>query len=196
MKNTYSHYYLLLMLALASCSRQNFTPISQVNDDSYWVEKDDERTPGKKLDEIEPWNGKKEGQSNPTPSRYNNEANPPSSSQSYEDSRGRAARQAWDNQRNTEQAQSSNSQDFSQENFTNDELDQREMDRDSRRFGSNRTFYYDDPYYQVLSPNWGWTNLYAPVVRPGFFNWAPGWNVGLSWNSFNGFGMGMGMQFG
>jgi hypothetical protein len=196
MKNTYSHYYLLLMLALASCSRQNFTPISQVNDDSYWVEKDDERTPGKKLDEIEPWNGKKEGQSNPTPSRYNNEANPPSSSQSYEDSRGRAARQAWDNQRNNEQAQSSNSQDFSQENFTNEELDQREMDRDSRRFGSNRTFYYDDPYYQVLSPNWGWTNLYAPVVRPGFFNWAPGWNVGLSWNSFNGFGMGMGMQFG
>ena len=62
MKKISSYFYVLLMLTLASCSRQNFTPINQVNDDSYWVEKDDERTLGKKMDEIEPWNDQKEKQ--------------------------------------------------------------------------------------------------------------------------------------
>lgn len=196
MKKTSSYFYVLLMLILASCSRQNFTPINQVNDDSYWVEKDDERTLGKKMDEIEPWNDQKEKQRNPAPSRYNDEPSNSSNYQSNEDARGREARKAWDNQRNNEQLQSSNSIEDSQNNFFDEETNQREIERDARRFGSNRTLYYDDPYYQVLSPNWGWTSLYAPVVRPGFFDWAPGWNIGLTWNSFNGFGMGMGMQFG
>jgi hypothetical protein len=208
MKNTYSIIYALLMFALASCSRQNFTAISQVEDDSYWTEKDDERTRGTNIKSVEPWNNKKENRSEPTPSRYNNEAPPSSAAPDYEDQRGRQARQTWESQRYSDNnaSQEDNSGLNSQQNLAQDDMEERENERDARRFGSNRTVYYDDPYFQALSPNWSWTSLYAPIVRPGFYNWAPGWNVGLSWNSFNGFGvgsgfgmgmgMGMGMQFG
>lgn len=72
------------------------------------------------------------------------------------------------------------------------EQQQQEEETNARRFGSNRNYYYDDPFYNSLSTNWGWTNLYNPIIRPGFYNWAPGWNIGLSWNSFNGWNTGIG----
>ncbi|MCG9880459.1 MAG: hypothetical protein MH472_07665 [Bacteroidia bacterium] len=194
MKNIHSIFYVLLMFALASCSTQNFTPISQVTDDSYWTEKDDEKVPGKNIKESEPWNKSNNNRSEPMPSRYDNE---PSSSSysSIEDARGRNARETWDRQRYSEN--STPSAENTQSNYIPDEeQEERDYQRRTRRFGSNRTYFYDDPYYQVLSPAWGWTNFYNPIIRPGFYNWAPGWNVGLSWNSFSGFGMGMGFNQG
>ena len=85
------------MLALASCSTQNFTPLAEISDDSYWTEKDDERVPGKNIRSSEPWNKNNSSSSEPMPSRYNNETAPSSSYQSYDDARGRNARQTWEN---------------------------------------------------------------------------------------------------
>lgn len=196
MKNIHSIFYVLLMLALASCSTQNFTPLAEISDDSYWTEKDDERVPGKNIRSSEPWNKNNSSSSEPMPSRYNNETAPSSSYQSYDDARGRNARQTWENQRYSENNSSQSENNAQPNNNPDEEQEERDYQRRTRRFGSNRTYFYDDPYYQVLSPSWGWTNFYNPIVRPGFYNWAPGWNVGLSWNSFSGFGMGMGFNTG
>jgi hypothetical protein len=71
MKNTYSHFYVLLMLVLASCSSQNFTSFNQVDDDTYWSEKDDARSPGENINSVEPWRNEKNNGTKPAPSRYN-----------------------------------------------------------------------------------------------------------------------------
>jgi len=198
MKNTYSLFYMLLMLVLASCSSQNFTSFNQVEDDTYWSEKDDARSPGENINSVEPWRNEKNNGTKPAPSRYNEEPENNAANETYEDERGKRARQNWENQRFNEgnQTQRADENFNESENFNQENFDSRQEERDARRFGSNRNFYYDDPYFQALSPSWGWTSLFNPVVRPGFYNWAPGWNVGLSFNSFNGFGVGMGMQYG
>lgn len=117
----------------------------------------------------------------------------------YDPNRADNAYNEWNNRRNF----NNNSQNNNNNNVI---VQEQEDEREARRFGSQRNFYYDDPYFNSLSNNWGWTSFYNPMVRPGFYNWAPGFNVGLGWNSFNGwntgfgfnswgpgFGMGMGM---
>lgn len=92
----------------------------------------------------------------------------------------------WNRRRNFETQGAENS------NVQTSTVDEQAQQRESRRFGSERTYYHNDPYFNALSNQWSWTTFYTPIVRPGFYNWAPGWNIGLGWNSFNGWNIGLG----
>lgn len=190
MKNNHIFIYALLMLLLGACSSTTFNGLNKVDDDAYWSRKDEPKSSGTNIKDVEPWN-KNRG---PNPSSYapieqNMEASAEQTYVNTDDERGRIAYQTWLNRNNN-----SSYEDTSK--LTNVLLSDKDNDRDARRFGSDRNYYYDDPYYNVLSNNWGWTSFYTPVMRPGFYNWAPGWNVGLSWNSYNGFGVNMGYNMG
>lgn len=190
MKNNHIFIYALLMLSLAACSSAKFNGVNNVDDDVYWSSKDEPKSGGKNIKDVEPWNKNK----GPNPSSYEpvEQNTSASSDQSYinlEEERGRNAYQAWQNRTNAKMAEDTSKQ-------NNVWVSNSDNERDARRFGSDRNYYYDDPYYNVLSNNWGWTSFYNPIVRPGFYNWAPGWNVGLSWNSYNGFGVNMGYNMG
>ncbi|MDZ4666522.1 MAG: hypothetical protein SGJ00_01445 [bacterium] len=196
MKNKNIIFYSLLMLLLGACSSSTFNGVNKVDDDVYWSAKDEPKT-GKSYKDIEPWNKNK----GPNASSYYNsnesgsQSLSASSAQSYsnqEDERGLIAYQTWLS-KYTQNAALPAEDTIKQNNLL---LADRENERNSRRFGSDRNYYYDDPYYNALSNNWGWTSFYAPIVRPGFYNWAPGWNVGLSWNNFNGFGINTGYNMG
>jgi hypothetical protein len=105
----------------------------------------------------------------------------------HDPNRANNAYNEWNNRRNFDNNSNLNS--------NNNEVTQEQQDeRDARRFGSQRNYYYDDPYFNSLSSNWGWTSFYNPIIRPGFYNWAPGWNIGLGWNSFNGWNTGFGFN--
>jgi hypothetical protein len=190
MKNNHIFIYALLMLSLAACSSSKFNGVNNVDDDVYWSSKDEPKSGGKNIKDVEPWNKNK----GPNPSSYEpvEQNTSASSDQSYvniEEERGRNAYQAWQNRTNAKMAEDTSKQNYAW-------VSNNDNERDARRFGSDRNYYYDDPYYNVLSNNWGWTSFYNPIVRPGFYNWAPGWNVGLSWNSYNGFGVNMGYNAG
>lgn len=182
------------MLLLGACSSSTFNGLNKVDDDAYWSKKDEPKSGGTNYKDVEPWN-KNRG---PNPSSYapsyapieqNIEASTEQTYVNTDDERGRAAYQAWLNRSNKTSYEDTSK-------LTNVLVSDKDDERDARRFGSDRNYYYDDPYYNVLSNNWAWTSFYTPMVRPGFYDWAPGWNVGLSWNSYNGFGMNMGYNMG
>jgi hypothetical protein len=192
---------------VVSCSAI-VNPANGVNDDVYAKRKESQSKP-KTIDDIEPWNKKKKGpQANLEPSNTNSEA---SENSNYSNSRiatsaavsqnaydpNEAARAAeasrlWAQRQNMVTAIDSP---VYESNLVYDQ--EREEDRETRRMGTSRSRFYNDPYYDVLSQNWGWTSFYNPVtVFPGYYGFAPGFNVGLGWNNRFGWNTGFGFNTG
>lgn len=219
MKNRSYIIYALLMFTLGACSSAKFSGVNQVEDDVYWSRKDEAKT-GVHYQDVEKWNKSKgpnpgnqsqnnapiyvpsnAGSSMPAyssaPSSTSVQTEPNALDNPQDEQRAQEAYKTWLSKRGMETVATPDTvPPATQNNYSLD--NQKDEERYARRFGTERNYYYDDPYFNSLSTNWGWTSFYAPVVRPGFYNWAPGWNVGLSWNTFTGWnvGMGYGMGFG
>jgi hypothetical protein len=182
---------------IASCS-SIINPVNGVNDDVYAKRRESNAKP-KSVGEIEPWNNKKKGPQ----ANLNQNATSETSSVSaaaapvytpdpYEAERAAEASRLWAQRRNMLTA---NDSPVYEPNLVYQE--EREDDRESRRMGTSRSRYYDDPYYDVLSQNWGWTSFYNPVtVFPGYYGYAPGFNIGLGWNNNFGWNTGFGFNSG
>ncbi len=193
MKNSRIYFFSLLMIALAACGTQKNFDVNNNTDDVYWSKADDLKKP-LTVQDLEMKEKSNKGPSSENPNYEPTNQNQPAG---YDNMRAQSAYDAWDKQRNLKtgtdingnQTDSGNDQNYTSEDQKNDE-------RDTRRLGTERTYYYDDPYYNSLSSNWGWTSFYAPVYRPGFYSWAPGWNIGFGYNSFSGWGGGYGLSMG
>lgn len=192
MKNIKILFYALLMFSLSACSVFKSVGINQVDDDVYWSTKDEPKS-GQSYKDVEYWNKSKGPNPGLNEGAYtpNFQNTDPQTPPNQEELRAQEAYQAWVQKRGfTAAAPDTNVQ-------SNLLIAEKSDNRDERRLGSDRNYYYDDPYYNVLSTNWAWTSFYTPIiVRPGFYNWAPGWNVGLSWNNRSGFNWGMGYNMG
>ncbi len=170
-------------------------PVNGVNDDVYGKRKESKAKP-KSISEVEPWNNKKKGpQANLNENRSSEyvEANSNINySRPSESEQAAEAGRLWAQRRNMVTTADSP---VYESNYVIDEY--REEERENRRMGTSRSRYYDDPYYDVLSQNWGWTNFYTPVtVFPGYYGYAPGFNIGLGWNSGFGWNTGFGFNTG
>jgi hypothetical protein len=189
MKNLILFGSALVIMGLSSCTVQQQFNVGAAEDDVYWSKRSDE-SKIQTLDDVnfDKQKDHKGGGSNYEPARNSN-----NSGSSYsEEERANQAYQTWNSQRGSSAIQSYDEQAVSNDQFNRET----EEERDARRFGTERSFYYTDPYFNALSPNWGWTSWYSPIVRPGFYNWAPGWNVGFGWGSGGGWNMGFGNNMG
>ncbi|MCK6610870.1 MAG: hypothetical protein L6Q78_07495 [Bacteroidia bacterium] len=176
----------LVLTGLASCTSQKPFQVNVAEDDVYWSKKSasDKLV---MLDDVNFDKGK-DHRGGGTNNEGGNAGNL-SNSDSYDPSRADAAYQAWNSKRGYQTEQDQNNQQTPLSTLSDD--------TDGRRLGSTRTLYYDDPYYNALAPSWGWTNWYTPhMYRPGFYNWAPGWNIGFGWNSRRGWGTSIGYNWG
>jgi hypothetical protein len=194
MKNYNFPFYALLLFVLSACSAKTIG-INQVDDDVYWSRQNEPKS-GQSYKDAEPWNKNKGPNVGATEGRYapiyqNIEAGQNQTTVNSDEIRAQEAYYAWNAKRDF--SSQSNDDTTKQSNLL---MDDKNDGRDARRFGSDRQYYYDDPYYNSLSSNWGWTDLFTPVVRPGFFNWAPGYNIGLNWNNNSGFNNGFGYNSG
>ena len=192
MKNYKFLFYALLMLLLGACSSKTIG-INEVDDDVYWSRHSEPKS-GQSYKDVEKWNNNKGPnpgviESNYAPAYQNIEAAQEQTAVNTDEIRAQEAYRAWNAKRGFTSQEDTTKQ-------SNVLIDDKNENRDARRFGSDRQYYYDDPYYNSLSTNWGWTSLFTPVVRPGFYNWAPGWNIGLNWNNNNGFNWGVGYNTG
>ncbi|MFN4084123.1 MAG: hypothetical protein ACK4K9_10875 [Bacteroidia bacterium] len=175
----------LIILLIASfffisCGTSNIG-FSSVDDDAFWNSRTSSGRASNSNNEIT--NSSNTG--NRTNERPRPQGNFTPIESYYDIDRQENAYNEWNNRRNFE---TNGNIQHNQNNTFNEQVEERE----SRRLGSERTFYYNDPYFNALSPNWGWTSFYTPIFRPGFYNWAPGWNIGLGWNSFSGWNVGFG----
>lgn len=179
-----------------SCSSIS-NPANGVNDDIYSKRRESNAKP-KSVNDIEPWNKKKRGpqaeviENRSAPATYATSNASSYTPDPYEAERAAEANRLWAQRRNMV---TTNDSPIYEQNLVFQ--DEREDDRESRRMGTSRSRYYNDPYYDVLSQNWGWTNFYQPVtVFPGHFGFAPGFNVGLGWNNNFGWNNGFGFNSG
>ena len=192
MKNSRIYFFSLLMIGLAACGTQKNFEANNSTDDVYWSKADALKKPltVQDLERIEKSDKGPSENPNYEPTNQNQPAG-------YDNNRAQSAYDTWDKQRNLQTGTDESGNQINSGNNQNYTLpDDRNDERDTRRLGTERTYYYDDPYYNSLSSNWGWTSFYAPVYRPGFYNWAPGWNIGFGYNSFSGWGLGYGLSMG
>lgn len=172
----------LVITGLSSCTLSQQFSGRASTDDVYWT-RNGEDTKIQSLDDVnfdKQKDHKGGGTTNYEPSRNQQD-------QSNESERANDAYEAWNAKRGTNAVNSLDDQN-TEHSFNQSGLE----DKDVRRFGTERSIYYTDPYYNSLSNQWAWTSWYTPIIRPGFYNWAPGWNIGFGWNSNSGWGMGMG----
>ena len=200
MKNMKLYFFSLLMLSLTACGTHKSFNSSITEDDAYWSRSD----AAKKLQSIE--EVEKIGKSGKGPSSSYQNYEPGNQVKSGEEPSGydqagaQNAYDEWNKKRGLTTSSGNSEAEVSGSNKNQGAVIEEEKNdyRDARRFGSERTYYYDDPYYNTLSSNWGWTSFYHPIVRPGYYNWAPGWNIGFGYSSYDGwnYGMGYGMSYG
>ncbi|MBC7383652.1 MAG: hypothetical protein H7296_11790 [Bacteroidia bacterium] len=160
--------------------------LNTIEDDVYWSKNDDPAKP-LTVGDLERQERKNKG---PVPDYLYEPVNQTPASDMDNDARAQSAYDAWNIKRGTTTNTATVNTNIPK-NQSNVILDDYYDNQDARRFGSQRSYYYNDPYYNSLSTNWGWTSLYSPMVRSGYYNWAPGWNVGFGYSNYAGWGGGM-----